>query len=510
MRPWLIIPLIASPLASFAQPENHATPERVAEGIRKLEPYIESVMKSTGVPAISVAIVYRDKAVYLKGFGTRQVGKNEPVDEDTVFQLASMSKPISSTVVSSLVGKGRISWDSKISDLDPEFKMYTPWVTSELTLIDCFSHRSGLPGLAGNELELYGFDRATILSRLRYVAPAYSMRAGYSYSNFCLTEGGVAAARVTGKTWEQVAEDELFKPLGMKNTSARYADFVKHENRALLHVQLDGHWAHLTERYPDPQAPAGGVSSTARDLAQWMRLELANGKFDGKQFIGADALRMTHLPWSYRNPGAAAAPQFYGLGWNDEVGPNGQIRWGHAGAFSAGARTLVTLVPSEDLGIVVLCNAFPTGVPEAISETFLDDVLVGKAKEDSLSRWDKLFAQFSAGDDQQIAKYAKAPLNATPALANAAYVGSYSNDYVGTVQIVEKEGGLALVIGPKKMTFPLKHFDRDQFIYFSAPELPKVGVGILFSIGPDGKASSIDLEDFDGIGQGVLKRVASN
>lgn len=491
-----------------AQEQIHASPERVSQAIRQLDPYIDAAMKSSGVPGASVVIVYRDKVVYLKGFGSRTVGKNEPVNEDTVFQLASMSKPISSTVVSSLVSKRLLRWDSKICDLDPEFKMYAPWVTSQMTLIDCFSHRSGLPGLAGNELEYYGFNRADILSRLQYVSPAYSFRAGYSYSNFCLTEGGVAAARVIGKSWEDVAQQELFKPLEMSSTSAKYSDFIRHDNRAALHVRYEGKWTNLAIRTPDAQAPAGGVSSSARDLGQWMRLELANGKLDGREIIKVDALRQTHLPWVYRNAGSPEPPSFYGLGWNYEYGPQGQVRWGHAGAFSAGARTVVTLVPSEDLGIIVLSNAFPTGLPEAISDTFLDTVFLGKPREDWLARWDKAFAAFSAMDADQIAKYSHPPKEQSPELSHDAYVGTYANDYVGQVQVIEKDGGLALVIGPKKKSYALKHYSRDQFVYFSTPESPLVGVGIQFSIGPDGRASSIDLEDFDGIGQGVLHRVS--
>lgn len=509
MRPSILLALGMCSPSSYAQTQNHASPASVSEAIRQLGPYIEASMKSSGVPGASVVIVYRDKVVYLKGFGTRKVGKNEPVNEDTVFQLASMSKPISSTVVSSLVSKGLLRWDSKISDLDPEFKMNTPWVTSQLTLIDCFSHRSGLPGSAGNELEYYGFDRADILSRLQYLSPAYSFRAGYSYSNFCLTEGGVAAARVTGKSWEEVAEQELFNPIGMNNTSARYSDFIRHDNRAALHVRFEGTWTNLATRIPDAQAPAGGVSSSARDLGNWMRLELAHGKFDGKQVIGSEALRQTHLPWVYRNAGSPEPPSFYGLGWNYEYGALGQVRWGHAGAFSAGARTVVTLIPSEDLGIIVLSNAFPTGLPEAISDTFLDTVFIGKPREDWLTHWDKAFAAFSEMDAQQTAKYTKPPTDATPALSNSVYVGTYANAFVGEVQVIEKDGGLALIIGPKKRSYALKHYSRDQFVYFSTPELPKTGLGIRFSIGPDGKAASIDLEDFEGIGHGVLQRLGS-
>ena len=126
--------------------------------------------------------------------------------------------------------------------------------------------------------------------------PSSSFRAGYSYSNFGLTEGAVAAARPTGQSWEAVAEEKLFKPLGMTSTSARHADFLTRANRAALHVAVNGAWSAELKRDPDAQAPAGGVSSSVRDLAQWVRLEFGGGMVDGKRIIAAAAIEQTHAP----------------------------------------------------------------------------------------------------------------------------------------------------------------------------------------------------------------------
>src|SRR5205814_8600827 len=144
---------------------------------------------------------------------------------DTVFQLASLSKSIGSTVVAELVGEGKITWDSKLSVLDPTFEMFDPWVTREITIRDMFAHRSGLPEHAGDLLEDLGFTRAEILHRLRYQHPASSFRSHYAYTNIGMTEGGVAAAKAYGHEWGALCQEKLFKPLGMISTSSRYADF---------------------------------------------------------------------------------------------------------------------------------------------------------------------------------------------------------------------------------------------------------------------------------------------
>ena len=133
----------------------------------------------------------------------------------TVFQLASCSKPMASTVVAALVGEGRLSSDSRIADIGPGFQLHDPYATAEVTVADLFAHRSGLPGAAGDELEEIGYDRAEVLRRLRFAPRSSSFRAGYSYSNSGLTEGAVAAARAATTTWEDAAEQKLFRPLGI-------------------------------------------------------------------------------------------------------------------------------------------------------------------------------------------------------------------------------------------------------------------------------------------------------
>ena len=316
----------------------------------------------------------------------------DPVDADTVFQVASLSKAVSSTVVAAIVTGGTATWDSRIADIDPTFQLFDAYPTANVTIRDLFAHRSGLPGDAGNELEELGFDRDTILHRLRLVPPSSSFRSAFSYSNFGLTEGGVAAAKTTGRSWESVSEELLFKPLGMTSSSYRYSDFVSRPNRATLHAWYQGRWQALTKRLPDPQAPAGGVSSSVRDLAQWMRLELAGGAFDGKQLIAADAIAATHVPLMERgNNEVSGVPEFYGLGWDINYSRHG-VTWRHAGAFSAGARTVGILLPESDLGIVVVANAFPTGVPEAVAETFLDLVFEGEPSRDWLKGWNAYFS----------------------------------------------------------------------------------------------------------------------
>ncbi len=483
--------------------------KKVLAAIPKLEELARTTVAEGGVPGLAIAVVYKDEVIYLGGFGIREAGKPDIVDADTVFQIASLSKPISSTIVAALVSDGTVSWDSRVADLDPAFQLQDAYPTQQVTVRDLFAHRSGLSGNAGNDLEGLGFSRDEILHRLRYLKPISSFRARYAYSNFGLTEGAVAAAKPTGKTWEDVAQEKLYKPLGMGSTSSLHADFVKQPNRASLHVRANGKWTPLATRNPDPQSPAGGVSSNMRDLAQWIRLQLGNGELGGKQLINEEAIAETHVPLMERGMHAiTGSPSFYGLGWNISFGRYGTV-WGHAGAFSTGARTVASLIPSEQLGIVVLSNAFPTGVPDSLADSFFDLVFTGSVTRDWVSPWNALYASITdpAIEAAQSA-YGTPPTSPSPPLQLSAYAGNYRNEYLGTAVVVEDTDALALKLGPRGIkTYALKHFDRDLFIYFPDEETPDVPSAVTFQIGPGGKANQMMIENLNDDGQGVLGRV---
>jgi len=483
------------------------TSEQVTHAVQELEKLAQKQIQEKVVPGIAIAVVFEDKVVYAKGFGVRDVNTKQPIDADTVFQLASVSKSIGSTVVARLVGEGKIAWDSKLSALDPAFAMFDPWVTREITIRDMYAHRSGLPEHAGDLLEDLGFTRAEILHRLRYQHPDSSLRSHYAYTNFGMTEGGIAAAKAYGLDWEKASEEKLYQPLGMTSTSSRYVDFMARKNKAFGHVLVDGKWLQKFKRDPDAQSPAGGVSSSVNDVAKWTRLQLANGKFDGKQIVEEKALVETHHPNMLTGfSPLTGLPSFYGLGWNVSYDEQGRLRLNHSGAFALGAATHVNLVPGEQLGIVVLTNAYPIGIAEALGTTFLDTALYGKPTRDWFAIFKQAFSNPAAVGTVLGFDYSKALASPAPALKNSAYVGRFTNDYFGDISIVEKDGRLVIVEGPKNKTFPMQHYDRDTFTYETEDENAVGKSGITFTIAPDGKANQVVVENLNVRGEGTFKR----
>ena len=181
---------------------------QVDRAVDRLDAVVEDVMETTGVPGVAVAVVYRDEVLFAKGFGLREAGRPEPVDTDTVFLLASLSKPIASTLVAGLVGDGLLTWDQRVRGLDPSFALSDPYVSDHATAADLMSHRSGLATGAGDLLEDLGFDRETILSRIDQ-QPLDPFRSTYHYSNLGYTAGAVAAAKAAGQPFEDLATAAL-------------------------------------------------------------------------------------------------------------------------------------------------------------------------------------------------------------------------------------------------------------------------------------------------------------
>ncbi|MGW1117042.1 serine hydrolase [Streptomyces tanashiensis] len=480
-----------------AQPPPQLDDADVKRAVDRLDGVVEGAMKRTGVPGVAVAVVHDGKVIHLKGYGVRKAGESAAVDADTVFQLASVSKPIASTVVSGAVGTE--GWTRPVAPHVPGFALKDPWVTSHVTVADLFSHRSGLPDHAGDLLEDLGYDRSYILSHLRY-EPLAPFRASYAYTNFGLTAAAQAVADEKGVPWEKLAADTLYRPAGMNSTSSRFEDYARASDRAWGHVEVDGVWKPEFVRDPDAQSPAGGVSSSARDMATWLKLQLGDGTLDGRQIIAADALERTHWPESVASPPHAPAGRtgFYGLGWNVSYDDEGRLRLSHTGAFAQGAHTNVTMLPGEQLGIVVLTNTSPVGVADAVALDFFDIAQTGEISRDWIPLVDALY-QAQADEGRSKTDYAHPPSGAAPARPTDTYTGTFESSYYGRAEVVTgPDGTLTLRLGPKPQNYRMTHYAGDTFSFPTAGENAVGLTGVTFT--PDGKSFTVEYLNTEGLG----------
>ncbi|CAG7616835.1 serine hydrolase domain-containing protein [Leucobacter soli] len=475
---------------------------QIEQAVEALPGLAEAALRESGVPGLAVAVVHGDRIVFAEGYGVRQAGTDAPITADTVFQVASVSKPLAATGVAAANGAsdGSLSWDTPISELLPEFAFSDPLVTERATVGDAFSHRTGLSTGAGDDLEDLGFDRATILDRLR-LQPLDDFRSSYHYSNFGLTVGAEAVAASRHESWDALMDELVFGPLGMASSSARHDDFLTHEDRARLHALEDGEFVAKYDRDPDAEAPAGGVSSTVNDLARWVRMLLAEGVLDGEQIADPDALAaaMSAQTVSGTGPGIDGRPSHYGFGFNASPQVGGRMAISHSGAFVLGAATSFQIVPTLDLGIVVLTNGAPVGVPEAVAAQFLDLVQYGQPTRDWVSDARGFFAGYTTPIGDLVDE--TSPADPEPAPNPQSLIGVYDSAYFGELRVSETDGDLLIRLGAG-LTTELALIPWDGTIFSYSPSSESAPWGSLSSarFSDDGQTLTLDSFDEHGLG----------
>ena len=485
----------------------------VRQAAARLDTLVPQWMERTGVPGVAVSVVHGGQTVYAKGFGLRRVDGSETVDADTVFQLASVSKSLAATVMAAQMPPG-VDWDTPIQRLLPGFALAYPEAqdNARLSLGDLFAHRSGLPDHAGDPLEDLGYARGDILQRLRYAA--LNPYGSYAYTNFGLTAAGEAMAQACGTDWATLSAQALYQPLGMAHTSSRYADFAAQANRAWGHVQTGlsydsygaqpAHYAvQQPPRQPDAQSPAGGASASAADMARWMALVLAQGRYQGRQLVNPAALQAAMTA----RPGGA-----YGYGFNVGPDPHGHPSVSHSGAFLLGAHTAFILWPEADLGIAVLTNAQPRGLAEAIALAFGEQALGDAANGIPSADWLAVMQEKMHGLYRPLGRLAGQPPPASPAPSQplGRYAGCYANAYYGDACVELGAGGAALdlVLGPAQVRYRLRHQDGDLFAFDLAGENAPPGSVSAVQFSLDG-LGRMQIEYYaEDLAHGLFERVA--
>ncbi|MGB3354202.1 MAG: serine hydrolase [Mycobacterium sp.] len=480
-------------------PEN-----AVNNAVSKLDGMVEDLMAKSGLPGMAVAVVHGGETVYAKGFGVKDVRNGDDpenrVNPDTVFQLASLSKSLSATVVAHQVGEGTIDWDTPIVDKLPWFALSDPAVTEMVSVGDMFSHRSGLPDHAGDLLEDLGYDRRQVLDKLRDY-PLDPFRISYAYTNFGFTAGAEAVAFAAGRSWEDLSQDVLYGPLGMTSTSSRFDEYEARADRAVGHIHIDGEYSPDYVRDPQNEGPAGGVSSSINDMSKWLTMVLANGAYDGRQIVDSKALLPALTPQSVSDRASEPAMRsgFYGYGFNVGTTSAGRQQISHSGAFELGAGTNFLMLPSADVAIVALTNATPSGVPETLTAQFADLVQFGEAREDWWTPYSRAFEQMEQPVGSLVGQ--QPPADPAPPAPLASYVGVYTNEFWGPARVNMRDGGLQLALG-STLTVPLTHWDGDVFTFSFVTE--NAPPGTISKATFDG--DRLTLEYYDGEGNGVFVR----
>lgn len=398
-----------------------------------LDIYINREMKRWNLPGLAIAIVKNGKVIVAKGYGVSDIEKKTPVTENTVFQIASCTKAFTGTSLALLESYGKINMDDKVTKYLPYFKMSEEWRTNQITIRDVLSHRIGFATFQSDFLNWNTIKpRKDLIANMVNVTPKYGLREKYGYCNLGFLTAGEIIPAVCDTTWDEYLKYHFFLPLGMKNTSTYYKDFKAQPNASKCYSLVDDKLTELVPANVDQLGPAGSVTSSVDDMSKWIIMQLANGKYNGKQIVSPLIIQKTRFPNTI-----VSKEQTYGLGWFMEDA-NGKKVVEHDGGAN-GFLSKTVLVPDENTGFVILTNSDAQYFFEALGKTLIREI-TGQKYYDYSTFYYTGFSMSSKAEWSKIDELKKkAASYKTRQEDYKKLEGTYSNKVYGKITIVAKE-----------------------------------------------------------------------
>jgi len=492
----ILITLILIPAVLGSQPLKTADIDRLV--IRTMETF--------NVPGIAVAVIKDDNVVHMKGYGVSSIITGKKTDENTLFAIASNSKAFTAATLGILVDEGKIRWETRVTDIIPEFRLYNSYVTEDFNIKDLLTHRSGL-GLGAGDLMLWPdsslFTREEIIHNLRYLKQVSPFRTKYDYDNLLYIVAGEIVARISGQSWEQFVEQRIMKPLGMDRSSASLKKTKDMSNIIDAHVPVDGKLQVVPKYQGETLNSAGGIISSVADMSRWVIMLLNNGKYgegNTEQLFSEAVQREMWTPQTilplrssgpYRSHFAA-----YGLGWQlTDVA--GYMQVSHTGGLN-GIVTQVTLIPELKLGIIVFTNQQEGAAFSAISNTIKDAYLGLKGSDwvktlRDNTEWSKTRAQRIIDEVWAKVEAQSSGNGIRPDLSS--YAGTYLDSWLGEIMITEENGKLRFISAKSpRLRGDMYYYTGNTCIVKWDDRYMDADAYVVFSLDKDGKAAAFTME----------------
>ncbi|MEP7065006.1 MAG: serine hydrolase [Gemmatimonadota bacterium] len=416
--------------------------------------YVTKAARDWRVPGMAVAIVQGDSLVFAKGFGVLEIGKPATVTEHTRFAVGSTTKAMTVAALAMLVDEGKLKWDDRVIDYFPDFQLYDPYATRELTVRDLLTHRTGLPS---TDL-LWAFPEndytsAEMMHRLRYVRPISSFRTQWEYQNNMYGIAGALVAKISGMPWDRFIQTRIFDPLGMTESIPLVAGIKGKPNVATPHGLVHDTVRVISLRTTDAIAPAGSVWSSVSDMSKWMRFILDSGRVGNRRLIQPATFReivapQMRAPMSQYPALSLAQPHFfsYALGWFVQD-YHGETVWMHTGSID-GMCAIIGLLPERHMGIYILENVDHAELRHALMYEAFDMYRAQSLaprrdwSADLKAHFDSLHTAQHAAVAAAEASAKKAGGGAAPSLALDRYAGSYVDSTYGNIQVTNTNAAL--------------------------------------------------------------------
>ncbi|MBD8489700.1 serine hydrolase [Echinicola sp. CAU 1574] len=475
----------------------------------EIDAIVQKAMESFTVAGAAVAVVKDGKIVHQKGYGLTSIDGKAKVDEHTNFGIASNSKAFTTAALALLVEEGKLSWTDKVIDHIPEFKMYNDYVTQNFNIQDLLTHRSGL-GLGIGDLMFFpdgsDFTVDDILSSFQHFKPESAFRTKFDYDNLLYIVAGEVIHRVSGKTWEQFISERIFTPLQMDHSFASYTFIKDKSNVASPHLSNDKQITLVEPEQWDPSklnGAAGGIYSNVNDLANWMLMQLNEGKYgenlEQQLFSEASQREMWKIHTTLNvniNPRYNSHFNGYGLGWF-LTDVKGNMMVSHTGGL-IGMLSKTVLIPDLDLGIVVLTNTVldGAGVFSSVTQSILDKYL-GLEEFDWNGFYAERLHQSNHEADEIVATIWNTVETADQSMLKLNnYTGIFEDPWFGKIEISQKGEQLWFSsYRSPKVSGPMYYYKANTFVAkWESASLPDADAFVMFQLDEEGKAQSIKMK----------------
>ncbi len=446
---------------TLERPAAHA--KQAQQALDGFAAFVDQARAAWDVPGLAMAIVKDGQVIFSQGFGFRDRETELPVTADTLFAIGSSTKAFTTFVLGTLVDEGKLAWDEPVRNTIPRFRMYSDETTLMITPRDLVTHRSGLPR---HDMVWYndlGASRADLVSRLAYLEPSAQLRQKWQYNNLMFVTAGYLAEVVTGSTWEDAVRTRIFAPIGMTRSNFSVHVSEADPDHALPYRMDKDEVERIPFREITTIGPAGSINSSAADMTRWLLVQTGDGTIDGHRVIQAGTLAEIHAPQmvtgaTRREP--QITPADYGMGWFID-GYRGQRRVSHGGNID-GFSALVSMLPDDGIGMVVLTNLDATGLPEILVRHATDRLLGLEPIDWNAAALARRAQGKEVSEEAEQKKETLRRPGTKPAHPVEEYIGEYTNLGYGTIA-VSSPGDGTLKVAFHGLEAPLEHWHYEVF-----------------------------------------------
>ncbi|MBK5115224.1 MAG: serine hydrolase [Candidatus Heimdallarchaeota archaeon] len=437
------------------------------ERLDGLDDYLEEAITKRRVPGLGISIVVDNEIIYSKGFGFRDLKKQEKATKKTIFPIGSTTKPFTSTAVAMLVEDGLLEWDTPIRNYCPEFKFKDSYINENVTIRDILGHRTGMPG---HDFVWFGFEPTiTYMDKIQYLDATKPFRTAFQYCNILYCSTADLIEKLTGKSYSEFVTERILKPLGMKKTFFSREDVWKETDYATLYKEEDGEVIESTDIDLKIGYGSGNINSTAEDMAKFLRFHLNKGKVEGKELLSEENLVKTHLPATLLSPHSMLDDvypeeklvhyQSYAHGWINEFYRGNRMNY-HAGSYP-GCCHIACFLPDLNIGIDILTNTLESFLGHILHYHIIDRLL-GLEQIDYLAIDETIMnIMKEQGKKGEEAKEKERIKNTKHSHPLKDYIGKYQHPAYSAFEFKHKDGKLFANFGIH--TNEATHYHYDTF-----------------------------------------------